>query len=689
MNKKVFSIFLTLLLILIITSCKTTDKEVGEEPISVSESTFEIKNNPPEIKDIKILPDDPNISQDLTLFYEFSDLDKDPDKSIIRWYRNDEGVIDFDNFLTIPKMNLNPNDIWYAEVIPYDGKDFGDAVTSNKIIVLKKFPNPNIISGLEISTEIFDFARGIYVQDDYAYIINFNFTNNKGSLNIVDLSDREKLKIICTFGLTGEPTDIVVMDNFAYITCSIFNENTGMYSGKLNVIDITSKESLRIVFTFDSDVRANNIFINGDLVYITYGIVELIEDNKGIYNQLRNSSMKVLNISNKEKPEFIGEFETEKTFNQYLEIYNSNNLIEDIFVKDNYAYITGSDWFPGIGIISIIDISDSINPKLLSTVNILSFEEKYNKKSIDKNGNNTYEYEFEPRGIYVGGDYAYVISNFQDIRNDTYLNDGDLMVLDISDKENPKIMDFINTNQVTTDLIIQDGYAFLTNMVRQYNEDGSVTIKGGGFEVLDISDISEVKSIAKIENLFPAEFLHIQDDFAYVTGYNYMVLIDLYSDEGENNIATSTETTAENTETDKTGEIINVSVPQEIIIDSTNKNGIKFIVPEQGRYKFSIIEGAYTVYEEEQNMGWLTIVSIFINRPLEFEDTEYGPCPINEDTTIGFGDLKATFNEAENTAKGSSVIRNLNQDDYVILVISDSYYQDNSGSIKIKIEKIN
>ncbi len=126
----------------------------------------------------------------------------------------------------------------------------------------------------------------------------------------------------------------------------------------------------------------------------------------------------------------------------------------------------------------------------------------------------------------------------------------------------------------------------------------------------------------------------------------------------------------------------------ELTIDSVNSAGTKIIIQEKGRYRFSIIEGAYTIYEKEQNKGWLTLISIFINKPLEFEDKGYGPYPINEDATIGFAEMILNYDEAESLSKGSSIVRNLNQDDYVILAVPDSYYEDNSGTIKIKIEKV-
>jgi len=158
--------------------------------------------------------------------------------------------------------------------------------------------------------------------------------------------------------------------------------------------------------------------------------------------------------------------------------------------------------------------------------------------------------------------------------------------------------------------------------------------------------------------------------------------------EVQDDTATSAESLTEDASSSKTTESMSTYIPQELIIDSENKAGVKVIIPETGIYEFSIIGGAYTAWQKEQNKGWLTLLSVFINKPLEFENTEYGPEPINADATIGFGNIESSYNEAENLGKGSSIIRNLNQNEYVILIIPDSYYGDNSGSIKIRIEKV-
>jgi hypothetical protein len=98
--KFVFILFL-IGIILFSISCKSTDVEkllpvatiTDSSKETSTESAFETKNSPPEIKNLKILPDNPSTSQDLTLTYEFNDLDK----CIIKWYRNNKYGSDFDN----------------------------------------------------------------------------------------------------------------------------------------------------------------------------------------------------------------------------------------------------------------------------------------------------------------------------------------------------------------------------------------------------------------------------------------------------------------------------------------------------------------------------------------------------------------------------------------------------------------
>jgi len=136
-----------------------------------------------------------------------------------------------------------------------------------------------------------------------------------------------------------------------------------------------------------------------------------------------------------------------------------------------------------------------------------------------------------------------------------------------------------------------------------------------------------------------------------------------------------------------------VSVDIELEIDSTNPEGVKFVAPENGSYKITIVGGAYCYLSEEEEAwsiygGWLTMLSLYINRPVEWgAPDEWGQHPINSDNIIGSEERYPTFAEAEATGQGMIVTVDLDKNGYVIVIVSDGsdYYFDNSGIVKICI----
>ncbi|MGB0384241.1 MAG: DUF11 domain-containing protein [Ardenticatenaceae bacterium] len=96
-------------------------------PVHISEGQ---KKTPPEVIDVKINPAEPSPDQDLRLTYEFSDPDNDAeDGTIIRWYKSDSSLEQpqhmpkYDNLTVLPSADTAASDVWFAVVIPSDGKD--------------------------------------------------------------------------------------------------------------------------------------------------------------------------------------------------------------------------------------------------------------------------------------------------------------------------------------------------------------------------------------------------------------------------------------------------------------------------------------------------------------------------------------------------------------------------------------
>ena len=135
-----------------------------------------------------------------------------------------------------------------------------------------------------------------------------------------------------------------------------------------------------------------------------------------------------------------------------------------------------------------------------------------------------------------------------------------------------------------------------------------------------------------------------------------------------------------------------VTVDIELEIESTNPEGTKFVAPESGSYKLTIIEGAYTYWEtrdpEVGFLGWRTLIGLYKNRPAEWgAPDEWGLHPINPDNIVGLVDYHPTFGEAEAAGRGSSITVHLAKNDYIIIGVADGsdWYHDNSGSIRLRI----
>lgn len=135
-------------------------------------------------------------------------------------------------------------------------------------------------------------------------------------------------------------------------------------------------------------------------------------------------------------------------------------------------------------------------------------------------------------------------------------------------------------------------------------------------------------------------------------------------------------------------------VKQQIEVNSTDVQGVKFVAPENGTYEVSIIDGAYCYLpEDDENWplygGYTNGVVLYINRPVEWgAEDEWGKHPADPDQILGPEERYASVEEAILAGQGSSVSFHLNKGDYFIAIVSDGtdYYFDNYGTVKIEIK---
>lgn len=123
-------------------------------------------NSVPFATNVNISPSTPSITNDLTLNYTYNDDDGDVESGTrIRWFKNGVHIRQFDEQVYIDSSYLSYKDIWYAEVSPNDGYEYGPKFTSisvtiqtespsvSSVFILPSNPNVNDILGVNYSFE--------------------------------------------------------------------------------------------------------------------------------------------------------------------------------------------------------------------------------------------------------------------------------------------------------------------------------------------------------------------------------------------------------------------------------------------------------------------------------------------------------------------------------------------------------
>lgn len=103
--------------------------------LAVTTSTITVGASAPVVQNVSILPVAPSPASQLTLSYQFVDVDNLQDQSAIAWFVNGTRSTNFDNLTAIPVGNLKPGQQWYAIVTPAAGGVTGDPVQSNTVLI--------------------------------------------------------------------------------------------------------------------------------------------------------------------------------------------------------------------------------------------------------------------------------------------------------------------------------------------------------------------------------------------------------------------------------------------------------------------------------------------------------------------------------------------------------------------------
>ncbi|MHA2325205.1 MAG: hypothetical protein ACXACB_07385, partial [Promethearchaeota archaeon] len=104
-------------------------------------STITVLNTPPHVSSVILSPSNPVTTQQLTVTNTTTDSDGDPITSYeIRWY-NPSLNSSYTNFSTIPADQTRKGEIWWCQVIAFDGTNLSSWTTSNSVTIENSAPS--------------------------------------------------------------------------------------------------------------------------------------------------------------------------------------------------------------------------------------------------------------------------------------------------------------------------------------------------------------------------------------------------------------------------------------------------------------------------------------------------------------------------------------------------------------------
>jgi len=124
-------------------------------------------NSLPSVNNVLISPLKPSLDDDLSLDYDFYDDDGDEESgTLIKWFKNGSYQRQHDNSTSIESIYLQNNDIWYAEIYPSDGYEYGQRFSSQHVIVKRDALKVSAVHILPENPNEHDILKVDYILDD-------------------------------------------------------------------------------------------------------------------------------------------------------------------------------------------------------------------------------------------------------------------------------------------------------------------------------------------------------------------------------------------------------------------------------------------------------------------------------------------------------------------------------------------
>jgi len=278
--------------------------------------------------------------------------------------------------------------------------------------------------------DTYSTTRNTVIKDNIAYV-----AHSDDGLLMIDISNKERPQLLGQFQTSSYNYDVELKGSLAFLAC---------WEDGFKIVDV-SDPTMPSEVSGINNINASKLEVNGNYAYV----VEYYPPNT-------NCNINVINVTDPNNPfevssiPFTALVQDLVYYNGYLFVadytsglkiidvsdpqnpFEASNLslpkVEDVFIKDNYAYICASDWPPEGGLY-IYDITNPVSP--------------VEKGYYGTPGFSSFDVE-------VAGSYAYV-------------NDGEDIWLFYLDDFNPVFYDQYRLPDFISDIYADGKYIYISN----------------------------------------------------------------------------------------------------------------------------------------------------------------------------------------------------------------------------------
>ncbi|MHA2271974.1 MAG: DUF2341 domain-containing protein [Candidatus Hodarchaeales archaeon] len=210
--------------------------------------------------------------EDIKVSYSFQDVDADNDSSTIQWYKNGLHLRGFDTMSTIPASETEPGEIWYFEILPFDGTDYGSLVRSQSMTIESRpsiqehgiTPKNDMEGHYELWARVTDLRNSI-AEVQFEIFSKTHWAQDNGShwlldysFNLTDLNSNTTIK--CTAISIVQPSNDEIPVSIAF---------------NVTIRDQAPPRVLNAIYFWEEDNLANITFI-AEIAEYGSGVAEVI-----------------------------------------------------------------------------------------------------------------------------------------------------------------------------------------------------------------------------------------------------------------------------------------------------------------------------------------------------------------------------------------------------------------------------